>query len=523
MTEADLGVKYRRASGLVRTLGAFDTLNLNVAMCSPPQGVLWAWTWGAAMFAGALLSLSYFLGIFAVLPIAIIYTLWVIAMPRAGGDYVWLSRAYHPIIGFMVNFFLTFVMLNWYAMNLQTTGPFFLASFLQALGMSEAATWAMSFEGSLIIGILALIAYAVIVIYGMKIFSWFLKVFFSLSLLGSLIYIILAYTTPSSIIAQKFAETTGVSISQVVATATSLGFTGLSISIPATLMALIFPFQNYSWAAFPSYVAGEIKEIKRNAWIGIAGGLVVMGAWYTILGQSVYQIMGFEGHSALTWLFQWHPDKYPLPYPPYPQNYAFMMTDNKILLFLIALGWLASGIYLTPPNLLIVSRNVFAWAVDGLAPYWLREVKRGSPLYNIIALSVVTIPLMLLTGLASYQVMIVNTFFFMQLALLIVALGSALLPFLNRQIFEMLPGLAKKNILGVPLITVVGLLAAILHSWVAYAAISAPALGGLQFVSFLFNLAVFLLPIPWYIVARWYRLKKEGIDISLLYKEIPVE
>ncbi|PLJ78568.1 APC family permease [Infirmifilum sp. NZ] len=517
-------VKYRRASGLVRSLGAFDTLNLNVAMCSPPQGVLWAWTWGAAMFAGALLSLSYFLGIFAVLPIAVVYTLWVIAMPRSGGDYVWLSRAYHPIIGFMVNFFLTFVMLNWYAMNLQTTGPFFLGTFFQALGMQSLAEWASSFEGSMIIGILALVLYAVLIVYGMRVFSWFLKVFFGLSLLGSLVFIALSFATPSSTIASKFAQlANGTTPERILSLATSLGFTGLTISIPATLMALVFPFQNYSWAAFPAYVAGEIKEVKRNAWIGIVGGLFVMGAWYVILGQSVYNVLGYEAHSALTWLYQWHPDKYPLPFPPYPQNYAFLMTEDKLLILLIAIGWLASGIYLTPPNLLIVSRNVFAWAVDGLAPQWLREVKRGAPIYNIIALSIVAIPLMFLVGLASYQVMIVNTFFFMQLALIIVALGSALLPFRNKQIFETLPALAKRRIAGVPFITVIGLTATVLHAWVAYSAITAPALGGLQWLSFLFNLAVFLLPIPWYYIVRWYRLRKEGIDISTLYKEIPVE
>jgi len=516
--------RYRKASGLVRTLSGFDTLNLNVAMCSPPQGVLWAWTWGAAMFAGALISLSYLIGIFAILPIALIYTFWVIAMPRSGGDYVWLSRAYHPIIGFMVNFFLTFVMLNWYAMNLQTTGPFFLATFFQALGLNSLAEWASSFAGSMIIGLIALIIYAILIIYGMKIFTIFLRIFFALSLIGTIIYIALVLVTPHTVVIEKFMQlANGTTPEKIVALATSLGFTGTTVLIPATLGALIFPFQNYSWAAFPAYVAGEIKEVKRNAWIGIIGGLFAMGIWYVVLGHSVYMVLGYSEHSTLSWLYQWYPDKYPLPFPPYPQNYAFLMTDNAFVILLVALGWLASGIYLTPPNLLIVSRNVFAWAVDGLAPHWLREVRRGSPLYNIIALSIVAIPLMYLVGLASYQVMIVNTFFFMQLALIIVAIGSALLPYKAPQIFETLPSQAKKRIGGIPLITIIGVIAVVLHGWTAYSAITAPALGGLQWVSFTFNLAIFLLPIPWYYFVRWYRLKKEGIDISLLYKEIPVE
>ncbi|WP_288005427.1 APC family permease [Thermofilum sp.] len=516
-------IKYRRASGLVRSLGALDTLNLNVSMCSPPQGVLWAWTWGAAMFPGALLSLSYFLGIFAILPIALIYVLWTIAMPRSGGDYVWLSRAYHPIIGFMVNFFLTFVMLNWYAMNLQTTGPFFLASFFTALGYTDLAGWVSSFEGSMIIGIIFLIIYAVLILRGMRFFALFLRIFFVLSLVGSAVFIVLALLTPTSVIMSRFMQYTGMSVEELVNRAVTLGFTGTAVALLPTLMGLIFPFQNYSWAAFPSYIAGEIKEVKRNAWIGIIGGLFAMGAWYVVLGHSVYMVLGYQGVSALSWLYQWNPDKYPLPFAPYPQNYAFFMTDNVVLIALIAFGWLASGIYLTPPNLLIVSRNVFAWAVDGLLPQKLREVKWGSPIYSVVALSIITIPLMYLVGLASYQVMIVNTFFFMQLALIIVALGSALLPYRKKELLELMPGTAKKKIGNIYMITIIGLLATVLHAWVAYSAITAPALGGLQLVSFLFNLAIFLLPIPLYIIVRHYRLAKEGIDINLLYKEVPVE
>jgi amino acid transporter len=516
-------VRYRRASGLVRTLGGFDALNLNVSMCSPPQGVLWAWTWGAAMFSGALISLSYLLGIFAILPIALIYVIWTVAMPRSGGDYVWLSRAYHPILGFMVNFFLTFVMLNWYAMNLQTTGPFFLTSFFTALGYAELAEWASSFWGSMVIGIIFLLIYAILVLRSMKVFAVFLRIFFIISLIGSIAFIALTLLTPQSVIVGRFMEYSGMSIEDLVNKAVGLGFTGTVIAAAPTLMALIFPFQNYSWAAFPSYVAGEIKEVKRNAWIGIIGGLFAMGVWYVVLGHIVYMTLGYPAVSALSWLSQWHPEEYPLPFAPYPQNYAFFMTDNMALIALISFGWLASGIYLTPPNLLIVSRNVFAWAIDGLLPQKLREVKWGSPIYSVIALSIVTIPLMYLVGLATYQVMIVNTFFFMQLALIIVALGTALLPFRKRELLEVMPGVAKKRFGNLYLIAIIGVIAAILHAWTAYSAITAPALGGLHLLSFIFNLAIFILPIPLYLIVRRYRLAKEGIDINILYKEVPVE
>ncbi len=57
-----------------------------------------------------------------------------------------------------------------------------------------------------------------------------------------------------------------------------------------------------------------------------------------------------------------------LPFPPYPQNYVLFMTDNKALVSTVAVTWLISGVYLSPPNLLLATRNVFAWSFDRLVP-----------------------------------------------------------------------------------------------------------------------------------------------------------
>ena len=122
-------VFVRKASGLVRNLSSFDALNVNVAMCSPLQGVLWAWTFGPYMFQQVNLVLAYFIGMIVVgCGAALAYTLWTIGRPRSGGDYIWFSRTVHPVYGFVINFFLTFVFLNWFAMNSATFGPFFIGS-----------------------------------------------------------------------------------------------------------------------------------------------------------------------------------------------------------------------------------------------------------------------------------------------------------------------------------------------------------------------------------------------------------
>jgi len=519
-------VFLRDATGLVRNFSAFDAMNLNIAMCSPLQGILWAWTYGPAMFPGANIDLSYLLGIFFVgIGPALVYTLWTLSLPRSGGDYVWFSRGVSASFGFLISWFLTFVFLTWFALNSATVGPFFLGSLFVSLGMQNLSNIVSSTAGAAIIGTIAVVASIIMITVGVRIYARIYRYLFIIMLAGTLVFAGLLLTTSHQTFITGFNQATAgtTSYDQVLDKARSVGWVGGWTMIP-TLFALVLPFQNYSWAGFPAYVGGEIKGINKSAWISIIGGLLVMGVWYVAIGALLYSVVGLDFMHAMSFLYNNAPNSYPLSYPPYPQNYVFFMTNNQAIITTIAVTWLISGIYLTPVNLFLATRNVFAWSFDRVAPTRFANVseKYSSPINAIITCGIIGELLMLFTVVASYGVMIINTFMIMEIVMTLIGLATMLFPYMKREMYDSFPPIVRKKLLGVPLMTISGFILLVFSPFLVYAAYTAPALGGLNSVSLAFNISMLLVALPIYYAAKWYN-KTKGIDLGLVFKQVPPE
>jgi amino acid transporter len=478
------------------------------------------------MFQQVNLAFAYLLGILVVgAGAALTYTLWTIGMPRSGGDYIWFSRAVHPVYGFVISWFLTFVFLIWFAMNCSMVGPFFLGSVFISFGMDEVASAVSGYTGTVLIGTIAVILSALLMLVGMKVYARIWKIIFWAMTAGFAVFVALCLVTPNSVFAESFNTTMAgkATYQGVIETARGLGWLP-GWTIGASVYGLVFPIQNYGWAGYPSYVAGEIRDIGKSAWIGVMGGLVVMGAWYVLAGGLLYNTVGYDFLHALAYIYNSAPEKYPLPYPPYPQNYVFFMTHNVAVTATVAVTWLLSAVYLTPPNLLLATRNVFAWSFDRLVPTALSKVsgRFSSPTYAIVGCSILGWILMILVAITTMPVMLINTFMIMQVVLCLVAIATIIFPYSGRDLYDRMPRTVTRKILGVPIMTFSGIIMLAFSIFMIYAAYTAPALGGFDFVSFIFNIAVLLLAIPIYLATYYYH-KRKGIDITLQFREVPPE
>jgi len=104
-------------------------------------------------------------------------------------------------------------------------------------------------------------------------------------------------------------------------------------------------------------------------------------------------------------------------------------------------------------------------------------------------------------------------------------IAAILLPFIKRDLYEASP-IAKYKILGIPLITIAGVifggfLVFLLYEWI----IDPNGLYGIGISntsSIIYMLAMYLLALIIYVGFKWWR-KREGIDINKIYEEIPVE
>ena len=120
----------RQATGLVREIGLGAGIALNVSFISIPLAVLIA-TQAPAAFPGASpFWVAVFAAVLCVFP-TLLYGLFMVAMPRTGGDYVWVSRTTHPWLGFAANFNIT----AWYLLVIA-----YFAYLLAPFGFSSAFT-----------------------------------------------------------------------------------------------------------------------------------------------------------------------------------------------------------------------------------------------------------------------------------------------------------------------------------------------------------------------------------------------
>jgi amino acid transporter len=175
------------------------------------------------------------------------------------------------------------------------------------------------------------------------------------------------------------------------------------------------------------------------------------------------------------------------------------------------------------------TRVIFAAAFDRLLPEKVAEVepRTRTPIY---ALMLMVVPSLLVSALFAWNVFDFQTLTLCStLVIAVTYLGSTiaaiLLPYIKRDLYNASP-IAKYKIAGIPLITVAGVIFAafllfLLYQWL----IDPNALYGIGLSntsSIIYMLSMYLLALLIYVGFKAYR-KRQGIDISKIYEEIPVE
>src|SRR5216684_4673356 len=95
----------RQSSGLVREASVIDAIIFN-AVFSAPVGATLAFGifYALASFPGADLVAALVIAFVVNIPVCIMMSMLASAMPRTGGDYVWISRILHPAAAVFSNF-----------------------------------------------------------------------------------------------------------------------------------------------------------------------------------------------------------------------------------------------------------------------------------------------------------------------------------------------------------------------------------------------------------------------------------
>ncbi|HHY80076.1 MAG TPA: APC family permease [Thermoanaerobacter sp.] len=518
----------RNATGLVRELTAFDAFNLVFAAILIPVGISQALNFGAAAFPGANVALAFILGATLLLiGFGAVYIYFTMAMPRSGGDYVWVSRTLSPFLGFVVNVTLTFVFVNWVSFNFTTMMTLFGPAAGYVMDWSpNVIQWFNVPANQFIVATILTILFTFLMIPGTKFVAKFMRILFIVVWAGMALWFIGLLVTPNDVFVKNFIEITKTNPTQIIELAKNSGFsvpTGLNWGM--TILAMLWAFQNLTGFQWSGYFAGELKNVRRTVVISVLGGLIVGAILYAAGSFLVYRTVGFELFSSLSYIGINAPDKMPSNVTYILPSLTKFFALPTIIKDLIALTFMLSIIWWTPAGFMLGTRNLFAWAFDNLAPSWVADVHSTfhTPVNATIIMGIFIEILNFLNiygGLSNY---LINIIAVMALAFVVVGLAAVIFPYKRKDLYDNSPEVVRSKIGGIPVMTIAGLITMLSWSFVLIAAFSTSQFGlSVTPIAMIEAFSVPILASIWYFVATSIR-KRQGIDISKVFSEIPPE
>ena len=513
-------VFMRNATGLVRELSPFDAFNLVFSAVLIPVGITQVLSFAPTFWPGANVLLSFLFSIPLVLCFGLVYLYFTVAMPRSGGDYVWVSRVLGPGIGFVTNLALTFVFTTWISFNFTTM----MTLMVPSLGYVAGFTWNPDQLTQFLIATVLTILFAALMLLGTRRVARYMLGAFVVVWLGMAVWLIgLAITGHSGFVA-NFNAHSGTTLSAVTSAAGKAGYlSGSGIDWAGTAFAIIYAFQVFTGFQWTGYFAGEIKNVRRTATTSIIGALVISAVLYVLATFLVYNTYGFSNFGSIVYL-GFNTSNSTLGFAPYLPSLVKFLSLPGFLQIFVAACFVLSVLWWTPTGFLIATRNLFAWSFDRMAPAGVAEVndRLHTP---VVATVVVAIWVELLNYLNIYQglsALLINVIAVMAVAFVAVSVAAIVMPYMRPNLFNSAPAMVRARIAGIPWLTIVGVVMLLSWIFVLYVAFATTAFGQVAPKSMIEAFAVPILAAIYYLIVRMVRAR-QGIQLKAAFQEIPPE
>jgi basic amino acid/polyamine antiporter, APA family len=538
--EVEPSLFARKATGLVRGwavrdafIYAFFAINLvtlgffifSYAVFIPDGSLMWA-----VLLSGAYLVLQ-----------AVTYASLVAAMPRAGGDYVWISRTLGGGIGFVLAVCgWWFILWHWvpiYAniLNVEVFVPLFAI-----IGWDGGVTFFSEDRGLFWASVITALLASVFIALGIRTYARIQQFCFYGGLLGlAFMFVLLLVNSKTDFISALNTQSqevlgTGPNAYQGTIDAADAGTaSGVGEISALSGVFLLIPFIVFFnlWSNWGATLYGEVRgasDFRKN--IMAMGGALIATTVLAVISLLLFaKTFGWDFYNAANngyWgqpaLFAYVDDP-PITFFPYPGLLAAFLMDGAFWQFLLVglmalwfFGWVGS-VFLSS------TRVVFATAFDRVLPEAVAKVSRSGVPY--IALALMLIPALPISWFYAFN----EDFYSWTLASTAViavtftgsAIAAAVLPWRKPEIYNASP-IARYKVAGIPLITVtaVGFLALLvfcLYKWIQDDIYGINDSGSLIYMGILYAIALGI-----YLGSRLLR-KRQGIDMAMVHKEIPAE
>jgi amino acid transporter len=523
----------RRSSGLVRAASTFDASLVNLYTATFPIMVSFLLGIVLPFYGGANVYLTLVIGAVCAMPILVTYAVASSVMRRSGGDYVFISRLLHPALGFAANF----VFVAFQIVFLTSSGYYFclwcLAPLARLLGARLGNETLLSLAGHLTQPLAIFIVSEVFVLgFGLlfvvrstrsilRIFRYTLP----LSALGLLAFVVAMLMQSKAGLHANFDHYVqaagGVkgATAAAAASAKENGFAIAAFSLGATLLAVTWPSFSLPYYLGSAYFAGEVRAGRRaqllagpaTAVVAVIGALILVGLSLGRLGSD------FLGSIAAA-----DPTKLGLGSSPTYMEVAAGSSGNVVLGVLMILGFGSWLLPTVPMSLMIMTRCMFSWSMDRVAPDALSKVsaRTNSPYVAVIVVTALSALISWFWAYTNVFTVVVGAFA-QVITLGIGCIAAALIPYRYRDQYETAP--IRGYLFGIPRLTLVAVLGAAAALLIVWNFARDPMSGvGISKSSgmFWFSLALFPVGVVLYYIAAAVR-RRQNIDLQLAFREIP--
>ena len=526
-------VFVREATGLVREAGMVDILQFNA------QSVT-----GVAIVAGGLLLLplmtsgigiagSIILGLLTAVFVNFTYYILSVTIPRSGGDYVYISRLLHPALGVLaaglMGMFVPVILAATFGASVWVTAG--LSPLLGAIGQSGLAATITSSTNLIIAGLISTVFFAALLIFGgNRAFFRLNNILYAIAMVSLLVGGALFLSVGHDAFVKLFdayASSYGTSSSDIISTASTSGLTMPGSDLKSVAIASALMFASFYWCTQSTYLGGEIKHIKTTQFWGMIGAALIWGAISLFAIVSAYYTVGPQLITSADYLGYLQPALWKIPISSFFALYSNIAAQNPAISILISLGFLFGYLTATGWSFIIFSRVVFAMSFDRFLPAKLADIneKFHAPVKAIIFVAAVTaISLILLTN--SQTAVILYTWgvginVVAMLTFIMSSIALTLMPYRHKATYEVSCPF-KQKIAGMPVVSIIGVISTVLLVTYEYLELTNPVFFGISPLVLQMMAATIVFFLVLYFVVTAIR-KSRGIDLSIVYKEIPPE
>ena len=503
----------REATGLTKKVSLLDAVAINVSYMSVGAALALV---GFTMLAlptvsGVNLVFGSAIAALLAVPQMVVYTMMSRRVSRTGGDYVWMSRSLGGFLGSTVTLMGITLETMPYLALIALSAVFAVGSVGLFLGYSNMLGLALpgNITGSDPLSqflLASILVFTLIVInilkprLGFKLISTFWII--GMAAVALAVATILTAGTAG---VEKYVN--GLNIPNTTYASLAGSYSGPAFDLKSTLLMMpYFALFTYPWFNAAPSVGSELagRASKWNVPISLLLAFLVV----TIPFGSMYYVGGFRFMTAA------------FSNPTLVNNYSFNfwtlamgVSSNYVQAWIIGIGWVVLTVAILAFGIITISRYMLAQAFDRYLPSQLAYVspKYGSPVVaHLLDLGVTIV----LIGLAA--------FLYGTLSSLYGAVMASMIYFAFVGIAAAIYAVRKERGGAKVLLAASGVLQSIVFAYLTYEFLSYPKVWGGNPLAYGYIAATFIVGALLYVI-RKNRLRNEGLNISLTFKEIPPE